>query len=165
MPITINRPARTGKPTGLLGYDYFQDGYITNDIERAMATLKDSMGITNWTVLSNPGVMEIRLAWINGKQIELIETEGEFNPLYDHWIDKGGEFAIRHHHFGYYLYDDAEWAQLNRQIDALGRKRLMEAEIDMLKVIYVDAPEVGHYLEFIYPNEKGKAFFESVASN
>lgn len=165
MAISINRPARSIKPAGLLGYDKFQIAYVTNDLERAIEIFREDHNIQNWTVFDAGGGMRIALAWTNGQQIELIHTGALDMPLYDDWVDKNGEFTIRHHHFGYFIYDDAEWAQLNRQIEAGNRRRMMDADTEMLKVIYIDAPELGHYLEYIYPNEKGKAFFESVASN
>lgn len=41
----------------------------------------------------------------------------------------------------------------------------MDSDTDMMKVVYVYAPELGHYLEYIFPNDKGKYFLESAAEN
>jgi hypothetical protein len=164
MTISIDRPASAKSPGGLLGYDKFQIAYVTNDLDRAVDIFRAKHNIRNWTIFDG-GVMHIALAWVNGQQIELIQTHGAHQPLYDDWIDKAGDFVIRHHHFGYFVYSDAEWQQLRAQLKTDGRALPMAADTEMLKVIYAEAPELGHYLEYIYPNEKGKAFFESVASN
>ena len=162
--MTINRPTKAGKPTGLLGFDKFQIAYVTNDLDRAIETFSERYRIEHWTVL-DAGVMRIALAWTNGQQIELIHTSNEYQPLYDDWIEKDGEFVIRHHHFGYFVYDDDEWALLRAHLEEHGQPLAMDADTEMMTVIYVYAPDLGHFLEYLYPNEKGKAFFESVASN
>lgn len=164
MTITIARPERAARPTGLLGYDKFQTAYVTTDLDRAVDTLRSAYKIENWTLL-DVGVMRIGLAWINGQQIEIIETFGDHQPLYDDWIDKAGEFSIRQHHFGYYIYDNTEWILLRQQLAQDGRPLLMDVDTGALKIIYVYAAELGHFLEYIFPNEQGKAFFESVAAN
>ncbi len=164
MAITINRPAGIAKPAGLLGYEQFQTAYVTNDLDRAMETFRRSYNIAHWTMM-DAGVMQIGLAWSNGQQIELIQTGSDPIPLYDDWIDKAGDFVIRHHHFGYFIHSDEEWALLRKQIAADGRPMLLDIEIETLRAIYVSAPELGHFLEYIFPNEQGKAFFESVAAN
>ena len=164
MTITITRPHKAAQPTGLLGYDKFQTAYVTNDLKRAVETLRAAYSIENWTVV-DAGVMRVALAWINGQQIEIVQTTGDAQPLYDDWINKTGEFVIRHHHFGYFIYDDAEWALLREQLARDGRPLLMDVDTGALKAIYVYAPELGHFLEYIFPNEQGKAFFESIAAN
>ena len=162
--ITINRPAKADKPAGLLGYDKFQIAYVTNDLERAMETFSQRLKIENWTTL-DAGIMRIALAWVNGQQFELIQTSAEHLPLYDDWIDKGGDFVISHHHFGYFVYSDEDWAGLRANLEAYGQPLAMDADTEMMKVIYVYAPELGHYLEYLYPNVQGKSFFENVAAN
>ena len=162
--MAIDRPAAAQRPAGLLSYDKFQTAYVTNDLDQAIELFGEQYNIRNWTVF-DPGVMRIALAWTNGQQIELIHVSTGYMPLYDNWIDKAGPFVIRHHHFGYFVHSEAEWSLLRNQLKTYGRPLTMDDETEMLKVIYVEAPALGHYLEYIFPTEAGKAFFESVASN
>lgn len=161
----VARPESAKKSAGLLGYELFQIAYVTNDLDRAVKEVSEIYGIRNWTHI-DPGTMRIALAWTNGQQIEIIETAPDQHvPLYDDWIDRKGAFVTRHHHFGYFINSDAEWDLLRSQIAASGRKVWMDVETEAMKVIYVDAPEFGHFLEYIYPNEHGHAFFSGIASN
>ncbi|MDO7836346.1 VOC family protein [Sphingobium sp. HBC34] len=162
---SVVRPPRALHPVGLLGYELFQLAYVTNDLERAVTLMGDNYAITNWSYI-DAGVMRIALAWSNGQQIELIETAtDQYQPLYDDWIDKKGDFVIRHHHFGYFVNSDEEWASLRGQIATAGRKTWMDIEIDTMKVIYIEAPELGHFLEYIYPTAEGRAYYGSIAAN
>lgn len=162
---TVVRPPRAAQPVGLLGYELFQLAYVTNDLERAVKLLGESYAITNWSYIE-AGVMRVALAWTNGQQIELIETAKEqYQPLYDDWIGRKGDFVIRHHHYGYFINSEEEWALLRQQITKAGRKMWMDIEVEAMKVIYIEAPELGHFLEYIFPNEAGGAYYSSLAAN
>ncbi len=164
MSSVVDRPQSAGMPAGLLGFEKFQTAYVTNDLDRAVDSFRSLHNIQNWTIF-DAGSMRVALAWTNGNQIEIIDTADEYFPLYDDWIDKHGDFALRFHHFGYFVQNDAEWDHLKALLAASGRDLPLETETETLKVIYAAAPELGHFLEFIYPNTHGKAFFESVAAN
>lgn len=163
--ITVPRPSKAPKPVGLLGYEQFQTAYVTNDLARAKKALGDIYGIRNWSDVDG-GVMRIALAWSNGLQFELIETASDqHQPLYDDWIQRDGDFVIRHHHLGYFVNSNDEWQLLRRQIEAVGREIWMDIDTGVMKVIYIEAPELGHFLEYIFPNEEGRKFFSGCASN
>ncbi|MDF8335296.1 hypothetical protein [Novosphingobium cyanobacteriorum] len=161
----VVRPPSSAKPAGLLGYELFQTAYVSNDLDRAVQVIGDAYGFANWSYI-DAGVMRIALAWSNGQQYEVIETaRDQTQPLYDDWIDRTGDFVIRHHHFGYFVNSDEEWELLRSQITAAGRKLWMDVDTGTMKVIYIEAPELGHFLEYIYPNEEGRHFYTQCAAN
>lgn len=166
--ITLERPASAAKPTGSLGFEIFQTAYVVRDLDEAIKTFQEKYGVKNFTLLPMPPMegetsMRIALAWSAGHQIELIEAKGPGVELYTDWMIEGRD--IRQHHFGYLIHNDEEWAALKSQLAAEGREYVSAGDGGICEFIYVDAPELGHYLEYVYPNEQGKAFFESVASN
>ncbi len=168
MSVTFKRPPAAAKPAGSLGFELFQTAYVVRDLDAAMKTFKDNFGLGEFTMLPMPPMadgasMRIALAWTAGHQIELIEAKGPGLELYTDWMLEGRN--IRQHHFGYLIRDDAEWAALEKKLKDEGRDYVSAGDGGICLFIYVDAPELGHYLEFVYPNAEGKAFFEQVAAN
>lgn len=168
MTMTVNRPATAAASGGSLGFELFQTAYVVRDLDAAIATFANSYGVRNFTPLPVPPMggetsMRIALAWSAGHQIELIEARGPGLELYTDWMVEGRD--IRQHHFGYFIHDDAEWTALEAKLKAEGKDYAFAGDGGICQFIYVEAPELGHYLEFVYPNEQGKAFFESVAAN
>ena len=168
MAITVNRPPVTTTPAGSLGCEQFQTAYVVRDLDEAIETFGKHYGVKDFTMLPMPPMeggasMRIGLAWTGGQQIELIEAKGPGLELYTDWMKDGR--AIKHHHFGYFIHNDEEWEELEKKLAAEGREYVFSGDGGICQFIYVDAPELGHYLEFVYPNEEGKALFESVPGN
>lgn len=165
MAIAVTRPPATPSISGSLAFELFQTAYVTTDLARATQVLGDRYGVRHWTTLSPGGGMEIGLAWVRGHQIEIIQAVGTDMTIYTDWLPKTDAFAIRLHHFGYYIHDDAEWAEMEALLEREKRPVIFGGQADIVRFAYVDAPELGHYLEYVYPTDAGKAFFESVAAN
>ena len=153
--------------TGLLGFEHFQNAYVTNDLARAVEIFRESYGITAFTIfdtaLPAPATMRVALVWNGGVMIELIEATGPGTEMYTERLPDS--FAIKHHHFGYLIESEAQWASLERFILAEGKTIALRYEGEMFRVVYVDAPELGHYLEFIMPTLAGRDFFNDVESS
>lgn len=167
MTSLVTRPPRAAHAKGSLGYEIFQNAYIVRDLEAGMAAFA-KYGIADFTVLPMPEmpegtVMRIALAWTAGHQIELIQASGPGVELHGTWLREGQDIAL--HHFGYFINSDEEWAELEARLAAEGRPYVSSGDAGICKFIYVDAPELGHYLEFVYPSESGRALFGSVAAN
>ena len=164
----VNRPGATAMPQGLLGCELFQTAYVVRDLDAAKDTFARQYGVRNFIDVPMPPMegetsMRIGLAWVGGQQIELIEPKGPGLELYTDWMIEGRD--IRHHHFGYFVHSDEEWNALEKRVADEGRTILMGGDGGICQFLYIDAPELGHYLEFVYPNEQGRAFFESVPAN
>ena len=124
MAITVNRPAVTATPAGSLGCEQFQTAYVVRDLDEAIETFGKHYGVKDFTRLPMPPMeggasMRIGLAWSGGQQIELIEAKGPGLELYTDWMEDGR--AIKHHHFGYFIHNDEEWAELEKKLAAEGR--------------------------------------------
>jgi hypothetical protein len=155
--------------TGILRAEHFQIAYATNDIEQAQALFRKRYGIGDWArlegQLSAGGQVRVELAWVGTVMYELLWAEGAGSTIYmDRLPDKPG-FQLRHHHLGYLL-DEAGWDALMARVECGGHVMPhLSHNAGFMKSCFVDAPELGHYLEYICPEPAGSAFFASVPGN
>jgi hypothetical protein len=153
----------------VLAPEFFQIAYVTTDLDEAMRVMKARYAIADFTMLENDlpdgsGTIRIAVAWVGGVMLELIHAKAE-GTIYTAILPAQG-FAIRHHHYGYFIGSDPEWDRLHDQFRRDGWSIVFAGEVpDLLRVTYVEAPELGHYLEYIQPTEAGKAFFANVAAS
>ena len=150
-PIPIHDPAKS-----LLHNDHFQIGYITNDIERAAGVFRERFGVAQFSAnddtMANGATIRVRSVWIGAMMFELFSGSGPDMAFYTDAAPPGGDFVLRFHHFGYLVPDDAGWEALERQLAAGGWAVHRRSDIpDFLRVCMVEAPELGHFLEFIQP--------------
>lgn len=157
MDLSFDRPIPVFDPAkGLLHNDHFQLGYITNDIERAADVFRQRFGVArfraNDDTMTNGATIRVRSVWIGRMMFELFSGAGPDMAFYTDSAPPSGDFVLRFHHFGYLVPDDASWDALESQLaegDWPVRKR---SDIpDYLRVCMVEAPELGHFLEFIQP--------------
>jgi len=165
MPSIVPRPTTMKKPAGSLDFELFQTAYVTNDLIKAKQKFAECHGVHNWTTFEPwPGVT-IGMAWLHGHQIELVHAVGSGHELYTQWIPESSDFVIRLHHFGYFIQNDDEWSEMKQLVEKENRPIIFSGDGGICQFAYVDAPELGHYLEYVYPNEEGIAFFTSIAVN
>lgn len=154
---------------GLLSAEHFQVAYATSDIEQAQALFGDRFGMEHWTQLEGQlpagGEIRVELAWVGTVMYELMWSRGPGSAIYmDRLPDKPG-FHLKHHHLGY-LVDEAGWDALIQTVEREGHAMPhVSHNTGFMKSCFVDAPELGHYLEYICPAEAGSAFFKAVARN
>lgn len=170
MPNFITRPDAAFDPTaGLLRIEHFQMAYATNDIDRACDLFGERFGIREFRRLEGPlpagGQIRVELAWVGTIMYELLTASGPGSDLYVGRLPGDG-FAIRHHHLGFLIHDDAQWQALLDKIT--GDDWTMPSKSHnpgFMQSCFVDVPELGHYFEYIHPEPAGLAFFESVPGN
>lgn len=170
MGSAMKRPIATFNPAaGLLRTEQFQIAYATNDIERARDVFQKRYGIESFKRLEGQlpagGHIHIELAWVGSTMYELLTARG---PGAEIFIDKlpADEFAIRHHHLGFLIHNENEWNALFVEIEKNGWKLLSKSNNPgFMQSCFVDAPELGHYLEYLFPETAGLVFFESVPGN
>ncbi len=155
-----------GLAGGLLRRDQFQIAYATNDIDRALAVFGDLHGVHKFRRLEGQlldgGHIRVELAWIGATMIELLTAHGPGSEIYMDRLPTD-QFAIRHHHLGYLIYDKPAWDGLEAEAARLGRPLLAyRHNPGFLRSCFIDAPELGHYLEYILPERDGLEFFENV---
>lgn len=154
---------------GLLSGDHFQLAYATTNIERSIAEFSDSLGITEFRRLEGPldagGHIHVELAWVGDIMFELLTASGPGSEIYMGQLPSQG-FAIRQHHLGYLLYEQQQWDALEAAAARADRPLLADRDNPgFLRSCFVDAPELGHYLEYILPAPAGREFFENVPRN
>jgi extradiol dioxygenase family protein len=166
----MKRPSTTFHPeAGPLRIEQFQIAYATNDIDRARNLFQDRYGIKSFQRLEGQlpagGYIHIELAWVGSTMYELLTARGAGSEIY---VDRlpTDQFAIRHHHLGFLIHHEEEWNALLEEVEREGRTLLSKRNNPgFLQSCFVDAPELGHYLEYIFPEPAGLAFLESVPSN
>jgi len=157
--------ASNGGSLSLLNRRLFQVAYVTNDLERAMDVMKARYGVREFALLHHgaPGEFQTTaaLAWAGAIMVEIIQAQGPGTEFYTDRLPGTG-FAIRHHHLGYLVQELGEW----EAVHALALRQELPAPLSgenhSFKALYVEAPELGHYLEYIYAKEDGRAFFDAV---
>jgi extradiol dioxygenase family protein len=166
----VTRPSATYRPgSGLLRNDHFQVAYATNDIDRACDMFSNQLGIKEFRRLEGPmaagGHARVELAWVGGTMYELIAASGPGSDIYVSRLPSGS-FAIRHHHLGFLIHDEAQWHALESDAARIGKTLLEKSNSPgFLQKCFVDVPELGHYFEYIFPEQAGIDFFESVPGN
>lgn len=169
--VPVQRPTPTSPfSAGLLGRDHFQVAYATNDIARAKALFAERYGLSRFAPLGGPlpegGEIQVELAWAGGVMIELLTASGPGSQVYVENLPTD-RFAIRHHHLGYLVQDAAGWRALRSAIEGGGWTVRVDQEIPgFMRQIFIKAPELGHLLEYLWPEPAGHAFlFETVPVN
>jgi len=170
MSAIVGRPVAKFSPgQGLLRNDCFQMAYATSDLDRACQVFADRFGITKFRRLEGPlaagGHIRIELAWVGGTMYELLRAEGPGSDFFMNLLPSKG-FAIRHHHLGFFIENLADWAALEAEIERGGWPICSKSHnVGFLRACIIEAPELGHYLEYILPEPAGVAFFEGVPGN
>ncbi|RSU74846.1 hypothetical protein BRX37_12045 [Sphingomonas sp. S-NIH.Pt3_0716] len=164
----LRRPSPLVDPaSGVLRADHFQIAYATNDIDRAQAILADRYGIGAFRRLEGPlaagGQIRVELAWVGPVMYELLTASGPGSAIYMDRLAPGDVFQMRHHHLGYLIHDAAQWQALlaRAQADGLPVPHVSHNP-GFMDSCFVDAPELGHYLEYIFPTQAGIDFFAAV---
>ncbi|MBG6120062.1 MULTISPECIES: VOC family protein [unclassified Sphingobium] len=150
---------------------FFQLGYVTRDLDTAIAAYRERFGATEFMINAPPpradgslsATRRIGLAYIDDVMIELIEPESSMATIYDDAVPEAPG-AIALHHLGF-LVDDHQ-ATVDRMA-ALGYAVPAAGSFgDVLDYSYADTrADLGHYSEFIRLGEQGRQMFAAVPRN
>jgi hypothetical protein len=166
----IRPPLQPDPAQGLLRAEHFQMAWATNDIARAQKVMRDRYGVVNWTRFGGPmpqgGSIHVELAWVGTIMYELMTAQGPGSAIYMDRLPHKDGFHMKHHHLGYIVESEAGWEALLAEVEAKGHHMPhYSAKSPFAKSCFVDAPELGHYLEYIWPTPEAVKFFQNVASN
>jgi hypothetical protein len=158
----------------------WQFGYVTNDLDRAIAFMSDRFGLEHCLKLpaggtflagDEPSEFEANFAMgaRGGKIIELIEPVGGVVDFYRNILpaDKQ-EFAVRLHHIATFAQTgDDEWARINALLaDANLRFDYTLVIPDRVRAGYVDTTaELGHWLEVCQLQPEDIEFFSALVAD
>lgn len=145
---------------------FFQIGYATNDLDKALALFKDKFDMGPFAEMRNMAVQgphntdmtaSFALAYKGDTMIELIQPVAGDTSMFDHVLPTE-DFAIRHHHFAFCLdsmeqLDEAEQKMRGQGIDIPVKGNGME----QVFFFYADTrPWLGHYSEYLTLTDKGR---------
>ena len=154
---------------GLLGREHSHSAWVTNDMDRAVEIFTQRYGVAEFRFIEGDmpsgGHIRVAFAWAGGQVLEIISATGPGSEFYNEMLP-GEEFAIRFHHLGFIVHDEAAWRRLEADLQAgdwqIAHKTLTGTFID---AYYVKAPELGHYLEYVRPLDAGIDFYAGVPAN
>jgi catechol 2,3-dioxygenase-like lactoylglutathione lyase family enzyme len=147
---------------------FFQLGYVTRDLEAAIASYKARFGRTDFLRLpiakpadgSGDGVNGIAIGYAGPVMIEIIEVNPGAPSIFRDALG-GAAQDLRLHHLGY-LVDDHQ-ATLARLAELKLEVPMSGSSGDALDFCYADTREQrGHFSEFIRLGEQGRALFASL---
>lgn len=167
MPYVLNRPAADfDAGSGLAVLEHFQMAYVTNDMDRALDLFRRKLGVREFTKLGGPmpsgGEMHAEFAWVGTTMFEIICATGPGSALYMDRLPQDGSFAVRHHHLGYLVQNQAQWDAVLANAAANGFDVVFRGDNPLVEFCFVDVPPLGHYLEYLFAKPMGLDFFNSV---
>jgi hypothetical protein len=144
---------------------HYQNGYVTHDLDRAMALAGPVFGLGPFTafdvdmVLRTPAGekasrLRVATAWAGGVQVELIQPiSGHIEPYLDALPADRRDAAPRLHHIAVRR-DDL--AAMREEALGLGLPLAFESGGMGIDCIFLDAREhMGHFFEFVSATPEG----------
>ena len=151
------KPKSTFDPSkGLLNNDQYHMGYVTNDLERAVQVFRDRYRVPGFresdVETASGATIKVRATWLGNMGYEITWASGPGTEHYTRDLPTSG-FVLRHHHVGFLIADDSEWQALEDEVDR-GRWTVTQRSDTpgFGRTMFVEAPELGHYLEFVMPD-------------
>jgi hypothetical protein len=170
MTRTLRRPdAALSSGPGLVRHDHFQIAWNTTDMDRALAIFEQRHGVKEWRRLEGPmpqgGKVRMEIGWAGGVMYELLWAEGPGSDIFRSGLPAEG-FAVRPHHLGYYVPTAEAWDAVQKDVEHAGLKVVHTTHVPgFLQAIIVEEPDLGLFLEYIFPEAGGMQFFETAPSN
>lgn len=146
---------------------FFQNAYVTRDIDRALAVCAPAMGLVDVAahdfdlVLRTPegertASLRVATGWVGGLQVELIQpVAGHVAPYVAGLPADPDDFVPRWHHLALRR-DDPD--ALAREVAALGLPLIFETGGNGIASTFLDATSLfGHPVEFVCATPDGWA--------
>lgn len=146
--------------------NFFQHGYVTNDMVRAKALFASQFGVSQYIDIDNaldvltpegPRTLDLKisLAYVDNLQVELIEPRGGSAADLYRKVLPANEFAVVIHHMAYLIPGPEEaWHEFRRHIGNDTYPIAIEAEVGPVKFAYIDTRKsTGHYSEYLWMSE------------
>ena len=158
------------RPRDALTGEFFQLGYVTRDLDRAIALYHGRYGVADFLRfdtrdMAPPGAtgpfIEVALAYRGPVMIELIRPDPADPGIYRDVLRSDG--GVNLHHLGY-LVDERRFESLAADFRAAGIAVPTESRSAVgLSLIYADTrADNGLFSEYVTLGEGGRKFFDSV---
>lgn len=156
-----------------LAGEFFQLGYVTRDLDRALRLYAERYGVPNFLRFDTrdfappaaPGpFMQVALAYKGPVMIELIQPDPSAPGIYADALRPDG--GVNLHHLGY-LVENERFATLAADFRDRGIAVPVETTSgNGLALLYADTrADNGLFSEFVNPGEGGRLFFDAVPHN
>ena len=167
MEYMLERPAASVNPHGgLLLAEHFQMAYVTRDIEQACQLFRSHLGIRQFARLEGQlaagGHIRAEFAWVGSIMYEIISASGPGSELYMDRLPRSDGFVMKHHHLAFLVQNRQQWDAIFTKARQMGWSVPYHNDNPLVEVCFVDATELGHYLEYFLPKQAGLDFFNSV---
>jgi hypothetical protein len=146
---------------------FYQMGFVVADIAAAMETLGRVHGVTRFRHRAGAAWMDAAHAWVGSTMIELIELREGAPAIYTAEPPPAAG-AMRLHHHGYRVQDEAAWHAICARIDAAGLATPMRGAVmnGALNYLYADTRALtGIYSEFVFLTGEALAIYDDVPRN
>lgn len=151
---------------------YYHNGYVCRDIDVAIEQLTAGAGPSSFLIMDvargrsiqESPMRRLALAGVGGYIFELIEADGTVPSIYADAVP--ADDSIVFHHTGYYIDTPQDWEALEKAVEKLGGAASSGSVPGLLRFMYVDRhADLGHFVEYVQVEEKGRALFASVPLN
>ena len=141
---------------------FFQNAYVTRDLEHAIAAMRAKHGITDFIRIEPrmtaytregghaPCHLKVALGWQDDFLFELIQPiSGNVRHYLDYLPADETDPSLRLHHLGLLISDEGDYERARAAIDPATLS--YEGGIEGVKWYYLDARDtMGHYLEYMW---------------
>jgi len=145
----------------------FQVAYVTRDLDAAVALARTRFGIDRMAIQrsirhSPTTTIDIALAWVGDRMIELIAPHGDGSSVYEA-LPIPEASTLRLHHMGHILPDEAGLTALRTSLAAAAIPVFVEREHPGLRFLFADTrPLLGHFTEHMIFSGDGRAMLDAV---
>lgn len=141
---------------------FYQNGYVTNDLERALDVFAGRYGVARFAVTHarpielDGGVMlylDMAMGFVGPVQYEILQPAGGADGVYRRALEGGSEgFRLRFHHHAYLVDSPEELLARRRSLEASGHPVVLSGgKPGANQFFYADATaSLGHHLEYLY---------------
>jgi len=141
----------------MLEGQHYQNGYITRDIDKALAQFRNLPSVDRILSFEMPvevttpkgrglATSKIAMLWVNNLQYELIQPVSGLVDIYSDLLP--ADDGVKHHHVGMRV---DNWDDFRARVAREGHSVVLEGGSDALKFLYIDGRKlVGHYLEYVW---------------
>jgi hypothetical protein len=151
--------------------EFFQVGYVCRNLHQAMSSLAGHhspsflvIDVTEALGVADAPIRRIGLAYLDRLNIEVLEVSTELESIFREHLPP--DLGLAFHHVGYLITDAAQWQELERSVEASGGAAMKGEVPGNMRFLYLDRrSEVGHYIEYVYLHDAGRALFANVPRN
>lgn len=158
-------------PSAFIGPSLYKLGYVTNDLDRAIAYFEEQLEFEEFVRFEPQFEAELadgssahahlRCAFSKGRSnvVELMEPYEGHVDLWREPLQGLSDFAVRFHHVGH-VTDDL--SAVRESFEAKGLGPVLSAQSPVFAFAYFPVPAAAHYIEHIQYFGEGGAFLAGV---